>query len=280
MPWSPEVSLKSMDAIGTEKAILSLPMGSYSRVDARQYNELAVKYRQEYPGRFGFFATLPNLHDTEGALSEIAYSLDELKADGIALTSSYPDLNGGEASYLGDDLYDPILEELNKRHAVVFLHGAQTPSSTPIPHAFLGLPITEVPNETYKAAAHLVVTGKKRRYPDIKIILAHLGGTTVFLAPRVAILSRHMGSPLTPEEILEDFKSFYFDTALAGYETNLVAMRNFVGSDRILFGTDFPAVSTQMIEWFTKNVEDFYEAGTEIENVMRGNALKLLPEHT
>ena len=71
-------------------------------------------------------------------------------------------------------------EELNKRAAVVFLHGAQVPSSTPRPHAFLGIPITEVrshafyrfseieresaadapqqvPNETFKAAAQLVV---------------------------------------------------------------------------------------------------------------------------
>lgn len=45
--------------------------------------------------------------------------------------------------YIGHDLYDPIWHELNKRHAVVLLHGAQTPSSTPYPHPFLGVPITE-----------------------------------------------------------------------------------------------------------------------------------------
>ena len=45
--------------------------------------------------------------------------------------------------YVGQDLYDPIWNELNKRSAVVFLHGSQTPSSTPYPHPFLGVPITE-----------------------------------------------------------------------------------------------------------------------------------------
>ena len=103
----------------------------------------------------------------------------------------------------------------------------------------LGIPITEVPNETYKAAAHLVVTGKKRKYPNVKIILSHLGGSTVWLAPRAAVLSAYMGSPLSAEEILEDFKTFYFDTALATNEATLSAMEKFVGPDRVLFGTDY-----------------------------------------
>ncbi len=101
-------------------------------------------------------------------------------------------------------------------------------------------PLPQVPNETFKAAAHIVVTGKKRRYPNVKIILAHLGGSTPFLAPRVAMLSRHMGCALTPDEIMQDFKDFYFDTALSSHETTLSFMKNFVGEDRILFGTDFP----------------------------------------
>ncbi len=143
------------------------------------------------------------------------------------------------AEYIGDDAFDPIWAELDRRGAIVFLHGAQTPSSTPYPHPFLGIPVTEVPNETYKAAAHLVVTGKKRRYPNVKIILSHLGGSTVWLAPRVAVLSAYMGSSLTPEEIIEDFKTFYFDTALATNETTLTAAETFVSHDRVLFGTDY-----------------------------------------
>jgi predicted TIM-barrel fold metal-dependent hydrolase len=100
----------------------------------------------------------------------------------------------------------------------------------------------QVPNETFKAAAHLVVTGKKRRYPNVKIILAHLGGVTPFLAARVAALSRYMGCSLTRKEILEDFKCFYYDTALSAHDTTLTAMEKFVSLDHILFGTDFPGL--------------------------------------
>jgi hypothetical protein len=101
--------------------------------------------------------------------------------------------------------------------------------------------MSQVPNETFKAAAHLVVTLKKRTYPNVKIILAHAGGSTPLLAARVAVLSRHMGCVLSPEDILADFKTFYFEVALSGYETNLATLEKFVGgTDRLLFGTDFP----------------------------------------
>jgi 6-methylsalicylate decarboxylase len=100
--------------------------------------------------------------------------------------------------------------------------------------------VNQVPNETFKAAAHLVVTLKKRTYPNVKIILAHAGGTTPLLAARVAVLSRHMGCVLSPEEILADFKTFYFEVALSGYEANLATLETFVGTNKLLFGTDFP----------------------------------------
>jgi len=235
-----------------------------------------VQVCREYPGRFGFFACLPIPSDSEAALQELGYALDELQADGVALASSYG--SGSDATYVGDDRYDPVWAELNRRGAVVFLHGTQTPSSTPYPHPFLGIPITEVPNETYKAAAHLVVAGKKRKYSNVKIILSHLGGSTLALAPRVAVLSRHMGCILTPEEIMEDFQSFYYETALSAHETTLTTVKSPVQPDHVLFGTDFPAVSKDMAHWYSKNVEDFYaDEPLQLENVMRGNALTLMP---
>lgn len=74
----------------------------------------------------------------------------------------------------------------------------------------------------------------------MKIILSHLGGSTLILAPRVAVLSRYMGSSLTPEEILADFKTFYVDTALAAYETTLATAKKFLPPEHVVFGTDFP----------------------------------------
>ncbi|KAF7977434.1 hypothetical protein HWV62_3590 [Athelia sp. TMB] len=282
LPWNPAISIQSMNALGIQIALLSLPanpsgeVSSENRRLARAHNMLAANICETYPGRFGFLAGLPFLDDIEGVLEEMAHSLDVLGADGIALTSSYG--SGMLSTYIGHEKYDRIWEELDRREAVVFLHGAQIPSSTSHPDPLLGLPVVEVPNETFKAAAHLVVTGKKRKYPKVKIVLAHLGGSSPFLAARVAVLSRHMGCKLTPAEILEDFKTFYFETALSAHETNLAAMERFVTPDRILFGTDFPAVSTAMAAWYTENLDGYYLADAlKKDAIMFQNAFNLLP---
>ncbi|KAF9247286.1 hypothetical protein BU15DRAFT_39438, partial [Melanogaster broomeanus] len=292
LPWQPSSSIAAMGTMGIQTAFLSPPPftsavpSAENRAEVRQLNIYASQLCVAYPGRFGFFAGLPHLDDVQGAISEITFAMDHLAADGIALISSY-----GEGrwpvrfrapfihqQHLSDDSYDPVWDELNRRHAVVFLHGAHTPSSTPYPHPFLGLPITEVPNETYKAAAHLVVTGKKRRFPNVKIILAHLGGSMPFLAPRVAVLSHHMGCPLTPTEILQDFGSFYFETALSSHPTTLAALETFVPVDHILFGSDYPAVNTAMAGWYTKHLEEYYASKpSTLDCILRNNALSLFP---
>ncbi|KAF8812511.1 hypothetical protein BYT27DRAFT_7133244, partial [Phlegmacium glaucopus] len=282
LPWTPEKSLQAMDAMDIDFAILSLPAISSGSIDkenrliARKRNEFAAGICGTYPDRFGFFATPPFLDDVEGSLLEIAYSLDHLHANGIAIASSYG--QGSAATYIGDERYYPIWLELNRRKAVVFLHGSQVPSSTPYPHPALGIPITEVPNETFKAAAHLVVTGHRRNFPDVNIILAHLGGSTPFLASRVAVLSNYMGCSLSPAEILEDFQTkFYYETALSACEANLAAMQKFVREDHIFFGTDFPAVNEEVVAWYTKNLQVYYSNDKQnLRGVMGSNVVKML----
>lgn len=72
LPWSPEISLKAMDASGIDVAILSHPaissgvVGEENRRSARKNNEYAAQIRSVHPERFGFFATLPFLDDIEG----------------------------------------------------------------------------------------------------------------------------------------------------------------------------------------------------------------------
>ncbi|KAI0092009.1 hypothetical protein BDY19DRAFT_574059 [Irpex rosettiformis] len=271
LPWSLSNSLAIMDHLSIGAAILSYPAGIPEKMgqrsvskpgsqggDGDDWDEIAKERgrdavrkmnvyakelceSEEAQGRFGWFSCLPDLRDVEGSLREIQYALDTLRADGVSLSSSYGE--GSDGVYLGESRFDAIWEELNNRSAVVFIHGTQTPSSKPYPHECLGLPVTEVPSETFKAAAHLVVTGTKRRYPKVNIILAHFGGNVGALIPRVAALSAHMGSVLTAEEIIEDLCSFYLDSALSAHESTLRHVEGLVGRGRMLFGTDYPGQS-------------------------------------
>ncbi len=63
-----------------------------------------------------------------------------------------------------------------------------------------------------------------------------------------------------PEEIIADFR-----------------LANFVESDHILFGTDFPAVSPQSAGWYTNNVDAYFRERPDLlDQVMHDNAQKLL----
>lgn len=282
-PWSPEKNLAFMDRLGIGTAILSLTgspggdgVGLANREFARALNETAHQTVLDHPGRFGFFANLPIPSDTEAALAELAYALDVLGADGVNLTSSYG--RGQQARYVGDDAFDPVWEELDRRRAIVFLHGDQTPGSNRFPNPLVPIPVGEVPNETYKAAADLVTRAKKRRYANVKIVLSHSGGSTPFLASRAAGLAHLQRAELSREEMLEDFAGFYYETALSGFATNLVALETFVAGDHILFGSDFPAINLETAAWYTANVDTYFaDRPDRLAAVMRQNALALLP---
>lgn len=142
------------------------------------------------------------------------------------------------------------------------------------------------------------MTGKKRKYSNVRIVLAHLGGSAPFLASRVAILSGHMGCSLSPEKIVDGFKTFYYETALSACETTLSAMENFVGRDKLLLGTDFPgmratsvlnlffqfmvhgfaAVSKDMASWFTDQLDKHYIKDPQtLQHINQYNAARLFP---
>ncbi len=120
--WSVEKSLEDMDRGGVAAAAVSVTNPglwfgdvAQSRRLARDSNEFMAGIAHDHPGRFGFFAATP-LPDVEGALAEIAYALDTLHADGIGLFTSYRDV------WLGNEAFVPVMEELDRRKALVFVH--------------------------------------------------------------------------------------------------------------------------------------------------------------
>jgi len=238
--WNPEDSLSLMDrhGIGTAVTSISAPgifFGDrgFTRELARRCNEYSARLVREYPGRFGAVAVLP-LPDVDAALEELAYALDTLELDGVALLSSV------DGRYMGDPAYDALFDELNRRGAVAFMHpDARRDGAAP----GLGLPpsLIEFVFETTRAVASLLFGGTLERCPDVRLILPHAGGTVPFIALRLCLGQFWPGlMERVPQGVIAYLQRLYYDTALSAAPFALRSLQELVDESHILFGSDYP----------------------------------------
>ena len=111
-----------------------------------------------------------------------------------------------------------------------------------------------------------------------KMIWSHGGGTMPFLIDRYHALSRlpHY-KDLCPDGFLPVARSFYYDTAQIPNRPALLALKEVVTADNILFGTDFPwLTSAHHVKGITGSGV-FSEA--ELRAIDGGNAVKILPQY-
>ena len=128
VPWSLDEHLATMAAHAIDASILSISdpglrlhsSGAQGNELARSVNETSGAIIQAHPARFGAFALLP-LPDVAAALDETDDALDRLGLDGVGLFTNY------DGVYLGDPRFEPLLANLNERHAVVFVHPTDPP---------------------------------------------------------------------------------------------------------------------------------------------------------
>ncbi|HXB85402.1 amidohydrolase family protein, partial [Mycobacterium sp.] len=209
--WSPEGSLQTMAELDVGTAILSvstpgtafLPPADAAAL-ARDLNDYTAELAAAQPDRFGFFATVP-MPNVDNTVAETVRALDNLKADGVVLLAN----NAG--TYLGEDGQDALFAALNDRSAVVFIHPADLPGPI-VP----GVPpfAADFLLDTTRAAYLLVRNSIRTRYPKIRFILSHAGGFVPYASHRMAIaITADTGRSWA--DVLDDFASFYFDTALS-----------------------------------------------------------------
>jgi 6-methylsalicylate decarboxylase len=236
--WTPSWSIEEMDKNGAATAILSIstPGCWTGRVEesrrlARTLNEYKAGLVRDYPGRFGFFATIP-LPDTEGSLHEIEYALDVLKADGICLLTNY------DGKYPGDPAFAPVYDELNRRRAIVYSHAAAVDCCVNMQPG-VPMAILEFMFDNTRAITSLLMSGTFTRCPDIRFIFSHCGGALLGMAGRINGWSRQLGDRL-PKGAFHELKRLNFDTASMANPVTFGALLKLVPATQVFFGSDFP----------------------------------------
>jgi predicted TIM-barrel fold metal-dependent hydrolase len=273
--WTLARSIEDMDRAGIATAITSVGHPGVwfgddqaARRLARSCNEYSARLAADHRGRFGMFATLP-LPDVDGSLREIEFAFDALRADGVGLITSYAD------KWLGDPAFAPVMDELNRRKAVVYTHPTiPPPCRNLIPDVADHL--IEFATDTTRAIASLLLSGTAARCPDISFIFSHAGGTMPFLVERMtwwAEVRKDLAARM-PKGPLHELRRFFYDTAFSANPHAFSSLLTLVPASQVLFGTDFP---------FRTGEEHVRGLGTcglsesDVRAIECGNALQLLP---
>jgi predicted TIM-barrel fold metal-dependent hydrolase len=273
--WHPDQAIAAMDKSGIAVSVLSISTPSVwlggaqaSRDFARECNEAAAEMQRDYKRRFGHFAALP-LPDTEGCLREIEYALDELHADGFALTTNYVD------KYPGDDAFAAVFDELNRRKAVVYFHPtAASFAFNVIPN--IPPPTIEFPFDTTRAITSLLFGGTFHRCPNIRWIFSHGGGALPMLASRLAGLAKNRPelNARVPNGVMHELSKLYVDVVGVTTPGALRAVLDIVPMSHLLFGSDFPFWDPDIT---IKGLAGLKLSAADLQAIERENALKLLP---
>jgi len=278
--WSLQQAHDMMGAMGIDAAVASPSPGVYWGGDtgfavklARETNEFVADVVRDDPEHFGGFATIP-LPDVDASLEEVEYAYDTLGLDGVVLYTSQGD------RYLGDRSYDPFFEELDRRKAIVFIHPTTIPPGADATGLTIPFGVAEFTFDTTRAVMNMLYSGTLERYPSIRYIVSHAGGTIPYLAWRIA------GASYLPElrdrapktDGLALLQKLYYDTALSTSEFVFGALKEFVPMSQVLFGSDFPYIGPAVLQAEryglenSKVLDDAARAAID-----RGNALTLFP---
>jgi len=204
----------------------------------------------------------------EESATEAVRALDGLRADGVVL------LANSAGTYLSEEKgHDALFAALDARSAVVFIHPSDLPGPAPS-----GVPpfAADFLLDTTRTAYLLVRNNIRRRYPNIRFILSHGGGFVPYASHRMA-LAIMADTGRSPADILDDFSSFYFDTALSSSAAALPTLLTFAQPGHVTFGSDWPFAPVAAGKLFAAALENHPIDATTRAGIDRDNALALFP---
>jgi 6-methylsalicylate decarboxylase len=276
--WSAESAVAAMDALSIELAFISVSSpGVYLGAGtdhvglAREVNDAGADAVRSHPGRFGLMASLP-LPDVDAAVEEVRRASDDLHAAGFVLMTNYDGL------YLGDPRFDEVMDELERRGALVALHPTSPPASDAVA---LGRPrpMAEFLFDTTRAVINLILNGTLRRRNSIRLVVPHVGAALTVLGDRVQTFAAAFTEEGETIDVHAELRGMWFDVASEPLPNALPALLRLVGPERMVYGSDLPYAPLPLVERTTTRLldSDLLDETTR-HALLRGNALALVPQ--
>ena len=271
--WSEERALERMDETGVATAIVSISAPgvwfgdvTQGRRLSRETSLFAAQMRQRHPKRFGFFAALP-LPDIEGSLREIEYAFDQLHANGFVLMTSYGD------RWLGDPSFDPVMQELDRRGAIVYVHPG-SPACCSQLMSYVPPFLTEFTQDTNRTITSLMFSGQLVRRRAIRFVFSHAGGTIPMLAGRISqlITSVPQLAAAVPDGVEAELRRLYYEVANSANRPAIAALLSLVPATQVMFGSDFPLVPIAATQ---AKLSGLGLSESDLASLSRGTAAKL-----
>lgn len=234
----------------------------------RIINDAFARDVRARPSRFTSLGTLP-MNAPEAAAAEASRVVDELGLPGVML------LSNASGVPLHDDRFWPVYERLDRAGAMIYIHPTY-PVGVEVMERYMLMPMVGFLADTTLAAAGLVYSGTVERFPNIRWVLAHLGGAVPYLAERF-----DRGFEAYPEcrerctvRPSEQLRAFYYDTVNFDPACLRLAI-DFAGADHVIAGSDYPHMIGSL-ERMTSSIEDLGLSKDERARIEWGNAAGLL----
>jgi predicted TIM-barrel fold metal-dependent hydrolase len=276
--WDEGRFLSEMDRWGVALQVLSLPhvyeyygpeKPSLAAELCRTANDEFAAISANLSARFKMFAAMP-LPDVDAACKELERARALVGFSGITLSTNLHERT------LDDPEFAVFFQQVNQAGLVIFLH----PLQRAFPKQWYGYRLEHLiglPVDTTFALARLALSGFFDRYPNIRIIAAHVGGAIPFLAPRIERAFREGTSEHKPSRY---FGQLFYDTSGPTHEAILACVARMFGAGQVVFGTDYPfglgQEGKQYVEHAVGVVQDSGLSGSELRKIFSANARKLL----
>ena len=272
--------LKEMDEAGVDVQVLSHGAPATQRLDAetgirlaRLANDQLHEAVNAHPTRFAGFAALPTA-DPKAAADELERAVTRLGFKGAMIHG----LTNGV--FHDDKRFWPIYERAQALDVPIYLHpGLPHPA---VVEAYYKDYLKDFPAlltaawgftvETATQGIRMILSGVFDAYPNLKIILGHLGESLPFSLWRIDQgLSR---SSKMPRRFRDYFCDNFWITTSGNFSTPaLLCCMLEMGVDRILFSIDYPYV---MNAPGTKWMDAISLSPEDKAKILSGNARQLL----